>query len=263
MAGVVDFFPFALLPPVLALTIFAALPADARLRCAEVCRGWSAMMTERSLWTRLDLSDTSGVTHRVTPALLRAAATKAGGALEALDMSGVWSSLLNNCGDPLHNVVAANAGALRELRCHRGREPFYMSLRDLEALLSAAPHLRVCERDIQSGSIDKTRRALRNEGVFGPLRVRSILLTDLEEAAAFVSLLADAAAHVSLADVRISNLPLHSPDVLDAFVDAALSLPLLRTVSLRGKLPLVAGFRAGAGAPAGQRHLDRAQHYSQ
>jgi hypothetical protein len=230
---VVDCFPFASLPPALALTIFAALPADARLRCAEVCRGWRAMLTERSLWTRLDLSDSSGVTHRVTPALLRAAATKAGGALQALDVSGVWHLLLTTRGEPLRNLLAANAGALRELRCLRGREPFYMPLRDLEALLPAAPQLRVCEGDVLSGCIDKTRRALRNEGVFGPLRMRSVMLTNLEEEATFVSLLADVAAHASLAELRLSNLRLHLPDALDAFVNAALlSLPLLRTATL-------------------------------
>jgi hypothetical protein len=132
--AVVDFFPFAALPPALALQIFAALPADTRLRCAEVCKPWCAAVAERSLWTRLDLSETSGVTHAVTPALLRAAAAKARGALTALDVSGVWLPLYDD--GVLREVVAANAGALRELRCLRGREQGWMTVPVLEALLS-------------------------------------------------------------------------------------------------------------------------------
>jgi hypothetical protein len=165
-----DFFPFAALPPALAHKIFAALPADTRLRCAEVCTAWCAAVAERSLWTRLDLSETSGVTHRrgVTPALLRAAAAKARGALTALDVSGVWEQLYVN--GVLRGVLGANAATLRELRCLRGRERVRVSVPDLEALLSAAPQLRVCEADVMLNGVEEARRVLRNEGVFGPLR---------------------------------------------------------------------------------------------
>jgi hypothetical protein len=167
-----DFFPFGALPRALSLKIFAALPADTRLRCAEVCRDWRAMVGERSLWTRLNLSETSGVTREVTPALLRAAAAKAGGALQALDVSDVWRLL--NDGDALREVLAANAGALRELRCVRA-QAHYMRVPLLEALLRAAPQLRVCETDVALDAAE-ARQALRREGVFGPLRLRSVWL---------------------------------------------------------------------------------------
>jgi hypothetical protein len=224
-----DFFPFAALPQPLAHKIFAALQADTRLRCVEVCTGWRDALSERSLWTRLDLSETSGVTHRVTPALLRAAAAKAGGALQALDVSGC-TSLVH---DALRGVLAANAGALRELRCLRGRLEDWLSVTILEALLGAAPQLRVCDADVHFGDAAEARRALRNEGVFGPLLVRTAELSFYEaDAATRVSLFADVAAHASLSELVLDLTRLDAPEVLDAFVDAALSLPLLRTVML-------------------------------
>jgi hypothetical protein len=173
-------FPFAALPPALALKIFAALPVDTRLRCAEVCKAWCAAVAERSLWTRLDLSHTSGVKHRVTPALLRAAAAKARGALAALDVSGVWRPLRRGgvFNGVLREVLAANASTLRELRCLRGHEQGWLSAPVLEALLSAAPQLRVCEADLLISNADEARGALRNEGMFGPLRVRAVESSD-------------------------------------------------------------------------------------
>jgi hypothetical protein len=77
------------LPPALVQQIFLLLTVDERARCACVCRGWRAAVSERCLWTRLDVSRTSGVAAaRVTDAFLRGAAAHAGGALEALDVSG-------------------------------------------------------------------------------------------------------------------------------------------------------------------------------
>jgi hypothetical protein len=198
-APVVDFFPFAALPLPLAHKIFAALPADTRLRCVEVCPFFRDTLAERSLWTRLDLSDTSGVSHRVTPALLRAAAAKAGGALQALDVSGVWHLL--NADDTLREVLAANAGALRELRCLQGgRAQYWMPVPALEALLSATPKLCVCEADVFFNGAAEARRALRNEGAFRPLRMcRAALMSCIvADAATHVSLMASVAAYASL-----------------------------------------------------------------
>jgi hypothetical protein len=229
-AAVVDFFPFAALPPALALKIFAALPADTRLRCAEVCTAWCAAVAERSLWTRLDLSETSGVTHEVTPALLRAAAAKARGALAALDVSGVWLPLYDD--GVLRAVLSANAATLRELRCLQGREQGKVAVPELEALLSAAPQLRVCEADVVLNGVDEARRALRNECVFGLLRMHAAFIS-LARTAAHAPLFADMATHASLAVLLLYQASFDVPAVLDAFVDAALSLPLLRTVTLQ------------------------------
>jgi hypothetical protein len=108
----------AALPHALLARVFVHLPVDTRLRAAEVCRGWRTVLaTERSLWTALDLSDTSDVTHEVTDALLRAAVTRAGGALTTLDVSNYY------CRGPSYDAilaaVTANAGHLTELRLER------------------------------------------------------------------------------------------------------------------------------------------------
>jgi hypothetical protein len=110
------------LPLSVVLHIFSLLPVDCRLRCAEVCRGWRAVLLERSLWTRLDLTAASGVDLRgrtSCDALLLCAATRAGGTLQWLqvDSGFTYTTLLD--------VAAANAGALRELhlRCDLGLCP--------------------------------------------------------------------------------------------------------------------------------------------
>jgi hypothetical protein len=99
------------LPHAVALHIVSLLPADARACAACVCRGWCHVVSERSLWTRLNLSPSSGVRVRVTDAVLAGAAAKARGQLAALDVRG--------CGDvsfdALLGVVHANNGSLREL----------------------------------------------------------------------------------------------------------------------------------------------------
>jgi Ran GTPase-activating protein (RanGAP) involved in mRNA processing and transport len=103
----------------------------------------------------------------------------------------------------------------------------------LEALLSAAPRLRVCEADVRFSDATEARRALRNDGVFGPLRVHATtLVLDRADAAMLVPLFADVAAHASLTDLVLFTAHFDVPEVLDSFVDAALSLPLLRTVQL-------------------------------
>jgi hypothetical protein len=99
------------LPLPLVLHIFSLLPVDARACAACVCRGWCSVLLERSLWTRLNLSHSSGVRVRVTDAVLAGAAAKARGQLSALDVLGCEEITR----DALLNVARANAGALREL----------------------------------------------------------------------------------------------------------------------------------------------------
>jgi hypothetical protein len=103
--------PFAALPHALALAVCALLPVDQRLRCAEVCRGWRALLSDVGLWLRLDLSPAGGVA-RASDALLRAAAARAAGGLQALDLTGCRRISLH----AVCLVAAQNAGALAELR---------------------------------------------------------------------------------------------------------------------------------------------------
>ena len=82
---------FASLPRLLALDIFARLPADARLLLALVSPSWRALVAEPSLWACVDLSEGSGVT-RTSDALLLAVSAKARGGMRSLDVFGqVWA----------------------------------------------------------------------------------------------------------------------------------------------------------------------------
>jgi hypothetical protein len=64
------------LPPTLAHRIFALLPVDQRARSATVCRGWRALLADACLWTRLDFTEASGVTCRLSGEGLHAAAAR-------------------------------------------------------------------------------------------------------------------------------------------------------------------------------------------
>jgi hypothetical protein len=216
------------LPHAVVLLIFALLPVDLRARCACVCRAWRAAVSERSLWTRLDVSRTSGVTARVTDALLREAAARAGGALQALDVSG----RRRVSHEALLTVVTANAATLRELRvCHGVRlnvnfNPAVVSsvpLGHVEALLRAAPQLRVLELDVACDSIADARRALCAEGLLSPLCAHGLRVYFIGAAEAEVLVLAaDVAAHAWLKELNLLGaLPTRA--ALDAVVDAALA----------------------------------------
>jgi hypothetical protein len=87
--------------------IFSFLPLHSRVTCATVCRAWRTALRERRAWTRrLELDASS------TDAALRAAALRAEGLLEALDVAG--SPHITPAA--LLSVVDANSAALRELR---------------------------------------------------------------------------------------------------------------------------------------------------
>jgi hypothetical protein len=100
------------LPPALVLVLFSLLPVDARARCAAVCRAWRAALLDPSLWQHLDLSASSGVSRRMTEALMQAAAACAGGTLLTLDVSGCVAV----SPAALLAVVTANAATLLEMR---------------------------------------------------------------------------------------------------------------------------------------------------
>jgi hypothetical protein len=217
-------------PSVVVLLILAKLPVDLRARCACVCRGWRAALLEHSLWTRLDVSHTSGVTVAVTDALLRGAVARAGGGLQALDVSRCSAASRAT----LLALVTANADTLRELRaCHGAcvndlASVALLSVDDAEALLRAALQLRVLEADVRCESIADARRALGiAEGLRrGPLRVHGLRLQHLGAAdldlADFLALMTDVACHPWLQQLFLERVP-RMPAVLDAVVDAALA----------------------------------------
>jgi hypothetical protein len=210
------------LPHALALFIFSLVPVDQRLRCLEVCKGWYATLNERSLWARLDLSATAGLARPATEALLRAAAARAGGELEALHLT----DCVAITHEALLPLVRANADTLTELRME-GRRGFYgfAIVRQVEAVLAAAPRLRLLAVDVYCAGVAEAHQLLRNEGVFAALRVRK-LCVDVHDEASVLALAADLAAHTSLTDVRLDGAPRRTLAVLDAVVDAALALRL-------------------------------------
>jgi hypothetical protein len=220
------------LPLALVLHILSLLPVDARLRCAEVCRSWRAALEERSLWIRLDLS-ASGVSPKreATDALLRAAAARARGELVALDLRSAYQI----SDQALLAVLAANAGALRELRvCAAGlalsgsRDLSAPQIYDLEALLRAAPQLSTCDADLVCESVADAHSALRNEALFRPLRLHQLVVTRSAVAgeAALCALAADLALHASLEGLTLRGALLGTAAALDAVVAAALACRL-------------------------------------
>jgi hypothetical protein len=219
---------FALLPHALLLLILALLPVDTRLRCAEVCRGWRAALAERSLWGRLALSPESGVaTRRLTDALLRAAALRAGGALLSLAVTDCPAISY----EALLAVVTANAATLQEARLCLGasRE---LSCAQLEALLRAAPLLCTLHADVTCTAAE-ARRLLRNEPPFEALRVRRLVVSAFVGGdAATLELAADltthAAAHASLEELCLVGAHLDAAVALDTVVEAALACRLRR-----------------------------------
>jgi hypothetical protein len=214
--------PLAPLPREVALAIFARLPVDVRARCAAVCPGWRAFLAaERSLWTRLDLSvETGGVTRAfVTEALLRGAAARARGGLQALLLP-AWHAADH---EAMLGVVAAHGEALRELRV-----PSFAHWEQLEAVAHAAPRLRAFETSGDAHHVTpEALRALRREPPFAGLRLRhltaGVSLADEEEA---LPLAAALAAHAGLDSLHLHG-PLQparaAPAALDAVVDAALA----------------------------------------
>jgi hypothetical protein len=216
--------PFAALPHALLLALLALLPVDQRLRCAEVCRGWRALLSDASLWLRLDLSPAGGVAH-ASEALLHAATARAGGGLQALDLTGCSRMSLY----ALLEVAEENSAALVELRMAALDDTTdwkALSSRGLEQLLRAAPQLRVLVADARCHGMVEARRLLRNEAPFGPLRVRKLRFSaDFLHADAVHPLIEDAAAHTWLTGLKLYRTP-HDLHALDAVVDAALQLRL-------------------------------------
>ncbi len=212
--------PLDTLPLSVALFIFSLLPVDARLLAAAVCRSWRRMLADRSLWTRLDLSPSSGVTNP-TDSLFHAAAARAGGQLEVLRIH-AWDQVTF---DVLMGVLPANAGSMRELTLSGSALP-----ESLADILRAAPGLRLLETGMHCAGAEALP-ALRKEPPYRPLRLTRLHLRNFPDDD--VRALADSlAAHSSLEDVTLRHpWPVAQADS-DALGGALASLPRLRLLSL-------------------------------
>ena len=198
--------------------VLMRLPVDARARAAAVCRLWRDILADLSFWTRLDLSDASGLAFtRVTDVLLRGAAAKARGGLTFLDAHAFNSQLTR---DALMEVVAANSGALTELSCD-----IAFKQDELEALLHAAPLLRECRAKVIVTGL-AVGPLLRCEPPFGPLRILDLTVQSPwpSNEAAISSFAAELSASKSPVQALclMNPPPLFEDGAFDALVDVAL-----------------------------------------
>ena len=227
------------LPPALVQRILALLPVDARARASTVCRSWRDALADARLWTRLDLSDASSVTCRLSARVLLAAAARAHGTLQALDVCRADEAFRS---EAVLQVVQANKDMLRELRAG------FCTVDDddddehtLIPWLHAAPELRVLSANVCC-SLEQAPALLRNEPPYGRLQLRQLfvempddddnfLAEDVNE---WVLALAEALpAHASLRSLIFLLSHLESEAAFDALVNAVLAarppcaLPLL------------------------------------
>ncbi len=163
--------PLDVLPPAVAQHIFSLLPVDARLRAAAVCRSWRALLAERSLWTRLDLSAVRPFLSR--DGILGVAAARAGGHLEVIRLP-EWTWNIHH---PLLKVLDANARTMRELTLLRSRGwASAPDSSDVAALLRAAPELRLLEiNDVECHGA-AALSVLRQDTPFEPMRLTCIAM---------------------------------------------------------------------------------------
>jgi hypothetical protein len=232
------------LPLALAQLIFSLVPVDSRARASCVCRGWRAVLADPALWSRLDLSDESGIAEALdTDALLRGAVARArvhGQGLYRLDVSG----LQRITPGVLLAVLAANAGSLRELRVNLLYLDSGEPLATLKELVAAAPLLRVLDASV-SCDWEVALRLMRPEPPLTPLRLSELEVLfgtgiddvyGLERVGPFAAALADASLHPELTKVLVCDVDTQQPQVLDALVDAALARRL-RSISFCGCSP--------------------------
>jgi hypothetical protein len=221
----------AALPHALHLEVLSRLPVDCRLRCAEVYRSWRAAADDPTLWRHLDFSPaTGGLARAASDALLRAAAARAAGQLETLDVSSCTA--LSH--DALLAVVTANRASLRELHiCHSPLAGKYCTswpgAQEVEALLRAAPGLRAYDASAGTFELPVARAMLRSDPPFVALRLRRLYVgfeAGGEDAAAVLELAADLVHCVFLRELDVQDAALNVPGVLDELVNAALACRL-------------------------------------
>lgn len=216
------------LPPTLLLHILALLPADTRLRCAELSRAFRAVVAEPSLWRALDFSAASGVSRPVSAALLHAAAARARGGLRTLDVSGCDLRVEALCA-----VLRANAGVTQLcVLSDLDEDPVELTHHDtLRQLLRAAPaltSLRADARCMPAGALELLGAA----PPFGPLHLRALRLESFppHSLRPLQPALGDAATHPSLHELVFASCGSITAEALEIIVDMALArqLPALR-----------------------------------
>lgn len=165
--------------------------------------GWQAQYERKQRGTRLNL-------------LLAAAAARARG-LRSVDLSELARLVTYYLSLPLlRDIAAANADSLRTLRIHGGRPrrscmPRVSPLQpeDVLGLLQVAPRLASFEADVGCHNAPVACELLGREGLYAPLRVRTLVLysPDMWTRAQAAALGAVALAHDSLTAVEFLGHP--------------------------------------------------------
>lgn len=244
-AGDADSGVFAEPPLFVLLAVLARLPADTRMRCAEVSRAWRDAACSPSLWRDIDLTEDSGITipsffvvdpwlrcRGANDAVLRAAAARAQGELHALRIACSGRTSL----ETLSSILATNAGTLRKLcirgYLHRLRQTYEKETAVITALLHAAPALQELELDMAvriKALVDEPAGLLapllRRDPAFAAVRLRSVNLC-WDEHGDVRSLVALLALQPALTNVQVDAWASLTSKEVSAVFDAAANLRL-------------------------------------
>jgi hypothetical protein len=208
---------FPQLPLAVELRIFSLVPADSRLRCAEVARGWRATVAQPALWSRVDLSAESGVAQPASAGLLQAAVARAGGALTVLDVSGSRVGVEDLC------TALRAAGSVEEVHAaiKGGRASVTKSLTTMSTYLAAAPRLRDLFCDLSLDMNEVSTFVAANEE-FALLRVQMLTLVFLQGdflSPAVTVALRDARFQPSLSSLAVSGADFGALSAMDVLAD--------------------------------------------
>lgn len=201
-----------------------------------VSRGWRAAVSEPSLWSDINLNNSSAPpAGRVTNALLAACVVKAAGRLASLrvEVAGEAAAVA------ALGVFVAHAATLRQtsvlcLPLGTLPEPGKHALFDscclarvreaLESVRLGAAHLEV---DVTCGDAEQLLALLHNRGPYAPVRLRRLRAFGAGIDRSVVAELAQGLkAHASLRELIFSYAPLDEPAALEAVVDAAVGARL-------------------------------------
>ena len=212
---------WAELPQPLLCAVLALLPVDTRLRCAEVCRRWRAACAERSVWAHVHVTATHHEKREAIKAQLYAAVARAAGGVTSLNLDNLYMNR-----SEIIELVTPNGPSLRELRLRRLSR---WSEEDLEALLRAAPRLLVLEACLSTQDSSAALPAVRNEGIFAPLRLNGICVEVRNEhqgdgEAVLHALLAAAERHAPLRTVSFSSAHELTANAAEALADVTWAL---------------------------------------
>ena len=216
---------FPQLPLEAVLAIFALLPPDQRLRCAEVCRGWRATVAHPALWRHLDISRDSEVA-RFRNALVHAALARAGAALTTLALVNLPALDVVALCDALR---ATGAGAALQVLHLGNAAHFAERMHDVLELLEAAPQLRELHLGVRC-PLHLGVDLLRGAAPFAPVRLQELELVGPDDPRegpprtvlplALALALADTRLHPGLSRLSVKDADLLEPGVMDALADA-------------------------------------------